>query len=278
MKNGLEGSTRTVPMLPDKGKRPTVRYLTVTCLVILLLSTLVYCQRVKSLKSTIEEQKATILDLENPLDQALQDLESMKLEVGKPHSPISDMSIEETYGLVNLADLDPNLVIDLRYKTADNFTGRQIYPDSAIGLLRKETAMKLKKANEIFQKDGYKIKVLDAYRPQHIQYMLWYFLPDPNFVGDPARGSKHNRGASADITLLDEFGNELEMGTAFDDFTEKAAFNYPGHTETALKNMKYLRDVMESVGFEGIATEWWHFDDVDWQDYDLLDVGFDAFR
>jgi len=138
--------------------------------------------------------------------------------------------------------------------------------------------MKLKKANEIFQKDGYTIKIWDAYRAQSAQYILWDYASDKSFVANPKKGSKHNRGAAVDITLIDESGNEIEMGTEFDNFTEKAAYNYSGHTNIALKNMKYLRNVMEQVGFKGISNEWWHFDDVDWKKYQVLDVGFDEFN
>lgn len=186
-------------------------------------------------------------------------------------------NIEREYGLVKLSDIDPTFVEDLRYATENNFTKKQIYPDNSIAILRTDTAMKLKEANEIFQKDGYTIKIFDAYRPHSAQYILWDYASEKNFVADPKKGSKHNMGVAVDITLVDKEGNEIEMGTEYDNFTEKAAYNYSGHTETALKNMKYLRDVMEQVGFKGISNEWWHFDDIDWKQYEVLDIGFDKF-
>lgn len=186
-------------------------------------------------------------------------------------------NIEREYGLVKLSDIDPTFIEDLRYATENNFVKKQIYPDNSIAILRTDTAMKLKEANEIFKKDGYTIKIFDAYRPHSAQYILWDYASDKNFVANPKKGSKHNMGVAVDITLVDKEGNEIEMGTEYDNFTEKAAYNYSGHTETALKNMKYLRDVMEQVGFKGISNEWWHFDDIDWKQYEVLDIGFDEF-
>lgn len=186
--------------------------------------------------------------------------------------------IEKKYGLVKVRDIDSTIIEDLRYATEDNFVKKQVYPHNSIAILRKDTAIKLKNANEIFQKDGYTIKVLDAYRPLHVQYIFWEYSPNTGFVADPKKGSKHNRGAAVDLTLVDKDGNEIEMGTEFDNFTEKAAYNYPGHTEAALRNMKYLRDVMEQVGFKGISNEWWHFDDVDWKNYEVLDISFNEFE
>lgn len=221
-------------------------------------------------------------NLRDELDEAIKEKDSLSSEkedlIDKIQEVEEKLDIEKKYGLVKLKDIDPTFVIDLRYATANNFVKKQVYPDNSIAILRKDTAVKLKRANEIFQKDGYTIKILDSYRPLHVQYIFWDFIPNTNFVADPKKGSKHNRGAAVDLTLVDKDGNEIEMGTEFDNFTEKAAYNYPGHSEIALKNMKYLRDVMVEVGFKGISNEWWHFDDVDWQQYDVLDIGFDEFE
>ncbi|GEM_PF-247420 len=271
----MKRNTRTDPMLHQRNSKAS--YLAVVCLLALLLSAALYHQRIDSLKTAITDQETVILGLQEQLQRALEDLESLQRDLEERNGSAGDKNTVATYGLVRVSDIDPSIVIDLKYATKDNFTGMRVYPDNAVALLRKDTALKLKNANEASKKDGYRIKVLDAYRPQYIQYVFWYFVPNPNFVSDPLRGSKHNRGASVDVTLVDKDGNEIEMGTAFDDFTEEAAYDYPRHTETALKNMKYLRDVMEGAGFKGISTEWWHFDDADWENYDLINVGFDAF-
>jgi D-alanyl-D-alanine dipeptidase len=241
-------------------KKTILKYISIIFMLVLALSAILYLafQKQDIYEAAFKEQEIEIRNLQDKVDSVLEKLDD----------------VENEYGLVRLSEIDPTFVIDLKYATEDNFVGKQVYPENSIAVLRKTTALKLKKANEIFKEDGYIIKILDAYRPLHVQQIFWDLVPDSNFVADPKKGSRHNRGASVDITLVDEDGNELEMGTAFDDFTEKAAYNYPGHTETVLKNMKYLRDVMEKAGFKGIASEWWHFDDVDWKDYEILDMGF----
>lgn len=178
-------------------------------------------------------------------------------------------------GLVDIQALDSSIVVDLRYATEDNFTGRQLYPDNSRAYLRRETAVKMIQASEIFKKDGYTIKIWDAYRPLSVQRIMWEHSPLPGFLAHPDKGSNHNRGAAVDITLMDQEGNELEMPTGFDDFTEKAARDYADHSPEAKKNMDYLTQVMVSCGFRGIRTEWWHFDDLDAKNYPLLDVGLD---
>jgi D-alanyl-D-alanine dipeptidase len=279
-------------------KRHTIRNVALICIIALSLYATIYLsfQKQGVYKSAFQKQDAELSDLLDKTDLVLEKLDHVQKaldETGRlineieessnfesietnniDNESISPETVESESGLVRLLDIDPTLVIDLKYATIDNFVGKQVYPENSIAVLRKGTALKLKKANEIFKKDGYTIKVWDAYRPLHVQQIFWDLVPDSNFVANPKQGSRHNRGASVDITLVDKDGNEIEMGTKFDDFSEKAAYNYPGHTETALKNMKYLRDVMEEAGFKGISSEWWHFDDMDWEEYEVLDIGF----
>ncbi len=261
--------------------KPNIKKYTTTALIfilfILFFATVTFYQKLVSCKHTIQKQTDDIINLQLQLETALENLHNVEKELEKYMSLVQTEKIEQKYGLVKLIDVDPTFIIDLKYASDDNFVKQQVYPQNADALLRKSTAMKLKSAHEIFKKDGYRIKVFDAYRPQHVQFIFWYFMPDTRFVADPMKGSKHNRGTAVDITLVDEDGKEIEMGTEFDNFTERAAHDHPEHTETALNNMRYLRNVMEEVGFKGISSEWWHFDDVDWREYDLLDISFDKF-
>ena len=136
-------------------------------------------------------------------------------------------SVLEIQGLVRVYDIDPTIVIDLRYATENNFTGKQVYPVS-VCLLRKETARKLAAANAEFNKDGYRIKIWDAYRPPSVQKIFWELVPDERYVANPAQGgSRHNRGGAVDITLVDKGGREIEMPSDFDDFSEKASVKNP---------------------------------------------------
>lgn len=185
--------------------------------------------------------------------------------------------IKEVSGLVRVQDIDPGIVPDLRYATTNNFTGKKVYP-AAVCLLRKETALKLASANKEFMKDGYRIKVFDAYRPPRIQEIFWEIMPDERYVANPHKGgSKHNRGGAVDITLIDQKGNELEMPSAFDDFTLRAARNNPDASPQARKNAEYLTFVMRENGFIPLKDEWWHFDDKDWKDFPFVDVNFEDF-
>ncbi len=122
---------------------------------------------------------------------------------------------------------------------------------------------------------GLGLKLFDGYRPLSAQRKLWEIVPDSRYIADPAKGSKHNRGAAVDLTLVDKNGKELAMPTPYDDFTEKAHWNYQNLPQEAIRNRTLLRQIMEKHGFKGISTEWWHFDDRNWEQYEILDLDFD---
>jgi D-alanyl-D-alanine dipeptidase len=96
---------------------------------------------------------------------------------------------------------------------------------------------------------------------------MWQVFPNPNYVANPTKGSRHNRGAAVDLTLVDGNGKELEMPTRFDDFTERAHRDYNGASAQAKKNRKLLEDAMKKYGFIPLATEWWHFDAPGWDKF-----------
>ena len=173
-------------------------------------------------------------------------------------------------GLTDLSKAAPGVLVDLRYATADNFFRQKFYTDTR-ALLRPDTAKKLAAAQTEFTERGLKLKIWDAWRPLRVQREMWKVKPDANYVADPARGSRHNRGAAVDVTLVDNNGQELDMGTGFDDFSPRAHLDAAGLTDAAQKNRKLLRDVMERHGFKPLRTEWWHYDDADWEKYGLLE-------
>ncbi len=188
-------------------------------------------------------------------------------------------STEEEYDLVDLSTLDTNFVIELRYATKNNFAGKEFYPKIAKAYLKKSTAEKLKAANEELFQLGYRIKIYDAYRPRRYQYDLRQAAAEINpatqgYIANPVTGSHHNRGTTVDITLTDLEGRELDMPTCFDYFGSEASINYSGCTEEQKVNRELLGTTMEKHGFRRISSEWWHFDDVDFKDYPLLDVDF----
>lgn len=173
--------------------------------------------------------------------------------------------------LVNLAKVDPTLIIDSPYATSDNFVGIQMYPKNEIWL-EEGTAEKLMSAQASLRKQGLGLKVLDGYRPLEIQRTLWKILPDPRYVANPERGSRHNRGCAVDVTLVDAEGDEMAMPTEFDEFSERAGQDYQNLPQEVLKNRKVLNNAMRNAGFTTIRSEWWHFDAVGWEDFPILDI------
>lgn len=161
---------------------------------------------------------------------------------------------------VRLKDLSDEFRYDIRYATTHNFLKQKVY-DCAECYVRREVAEALIRANRIFMEQGYRIKFFDCYRPLDVQKKMWEIYPNPNYIGNPyERGSMHNRGGAVDLTLVDmRTGQELDMGTDFDHFGEKAHHTYSGHSEEVQQNRRLLKLVMESEGFIAVRTEWWHY-------------------
>jgi zinc D-Ala-D-Ala dipeptidase len=180
--------------------------------------------------------------------------------------------------LVDLAVVDPTIRVDIRYATPDNFTGVAVYPVARCLLLR-DAADRLARVQRRLRADGLGLVVWDCYRPFSIQERFWALLPDERYVARPERrdgwpvaGSKHNRGAAVDVTLVDAAGAGLEMPTGFDDFSERAHRDAASVSPAARANAQRLEAAMVAEGFEPLPTEWWHFDAPGWQAAELLDV------
>lgn len=167
--------------------------------------------------------------------------------------------------IVKILDYIPDAVIDLRYATANNFTGVIIYEDDA-AFLRYGTVKKLAAVQEKLNEKGLRILIWDAYRPKEAQFRLWEVCPDPAFVANPNKGfSSHSRGNTVDISVVDEKGNPLEMPSEFDEFNKKADRNYNDVSDIAAENSLMLETIMTECGFVGYSGEWWHYTDT--QDY-----------
>ena len=175
---------------------------------------------------------------------------------------------EDKGNLVRLYDIDEEFIIDLKYATENNFTGKRIYSSNEC-YMDKHTAEILIKAKNIFWRDGYRVKILDAYRPSSAQKKYWEIMPDDDFVARPPDMEKiksfrptHLNGLCVDITLTDMKGNEIEMPSEFDDFSERASLLCKTTSNTGRQNAEYMKNVMESVGFMAYENEWWHFYDI----------------
>ena len=162
---------------------------------------------------------------------------------------------------VAAADYIPGISIDLKYAGTDNFTGQVIYEFST-AYLRYGTAQKLAAVQEDLEELGLGLKLWDGFRPVAAQQKLWEVCPDSRYVANPQTGfSSHSRGNTVDVTLVDRKGNEVEMPTAFDDFSLKADRDYSDCTPEAANNAQILEILMEKHGFTGYQREWWHFTD-----------------
>ncbi len=154
--------------------------------------------------------------------------------------------------------LDTSIQVDMKYATTDNFVAEKMYPCSRC-FLRPEVAKAVVKAQGLLNKKGYGLKMLDCYRPRPIQQKLWDKVPNPSYVTPPGKGSMHNRGSAVDLTLVDENGKELDMGTPFDFFGKEAHQDYEDLPEEILQRRELLRETMRKVSLYPIRTEWWHY-------------------
>ena len=164
----------------------------------------------------------------------------------------------------------PDISVELRYATENNFTGVKIY-DFTEAYLRYGTVKKLAQVQKELKQQGYSLKIWDAYRPFEAQQKLWEVYPDPNYVANPANGMRrHNLGGTVDITMVAADGSIIPMPTEFDDFSLKADRNYSDiDNEEAVKNVMILQTAMENNGFTGYQGEWWDYSDTD--EYEAVD-------
>lgn len=175
-------------------------------------------------------------------------------------------------GLTDVRSINKKIIVALAYSTTQNFMQQNVYGDLKKAYLQKEVAVKLGKAQTLLEKKkaGYRLKVFDAARPRFIQYQMWDLVkgtPQQQYVADPQFGSMHNYAGSVDLTIVDNKGNELDMGTPFDFFGDLAQPQYEDKflkdgmlSQSQIDNRKLLRSVMVEAGFTPLVNEWWHFD------------------
>lgn len=178
--------------------------------------------------------------------------------------------------LVEIKRYIPQIVLDIRYATTNNFMHRRMY-QQAKAYARLPVVKALQQVEADLQSRGLGLKIYDAYRPYSVTVKFYEMASDTNFVADPRKGSKHNRGCAVDLSLIDlKTGKELDMPTSFDSFSRKAAANYPTLSKQQLDNRELLKTIMQAHGFKVLNTEWWHYDFNGWASYELLDIPFSA--
>lgn len=176
--------------------------------------------------------------------------------------------------LVEIKKYVPGIALDIRYATTNNFMHRQMYAQ-AKAFARLPVAIALKAVEADLKKKGLGLKIYDAYRPYAVTVKFYEMARDTNFVADPHKGSKHNRGCAIDLTLIDlKTGKELDMPTGFDSFSKKAAAGYAPLPKREYANRELLKKTMKAHGFNVYRTEWWHYDFNGWMNYPLVDIPF----
>jgi D-alanyl-D-alanine dipeptidase len=164
-------------------------------------------------------------------------------------------------GFVDVRSVVPDAIVDLRYATANNFVGVQLYPADARCLVHESLAAGLTTAAAALRAQGFTLVFWDCYRPHEVQVRMFAAVPDPAWVAKPGPYSRsHETGRSVDVTLA-EGGRLVDMGTGFDDFSPRAtAYATEGVSALAQANRARLRNAMAAGGLTVYSGEWWHFD------------------
>jgi D-alanyl-D-alanine dipeptidase len=184
---------------------------------------------------------------------------------------LSDSSMR----MASLKKYIPDVNIDLRYSTRNNFTGQQLYPYITDTYMRLPAAAALARVQKELSKQNLGLMIFDAYRPYHVTVRMWELIRDERYVADPAKGSGHNRGIAVDLTIIDLLTKQpLNMGTGYDNFSDTAHHSFTNLPARVLKNRKLLKSIMEKYGFEPLKTEWWHYSFISEGKFHVLDLDF----
>jgi zinc D-Ala-D-Ala dipeptidase len=180
-----------------------------------------------------------------------------------PAQPVASAAAADSV-LADVRSVDSTIQVDLRYATANNFTGAPLPGyEAPRALLRREVAAAIGRVQTRLRSGGLGLRIFDAYRPVRATLAMvdWAertgqrVLLDSGYI---ARRSRHNLGVAVDLTLVDLVtGTEVPMGTAFDDFTPAA--HTANATGRVLRYRQILVRMMESEGFTNYDKEWWHF-------------------
>jgi D-alanyl-D-alanine dipeptidase len=166
----------------------------------------------------------------------------------------------------------------LKYSTTDNFFGEDVYGNLTKAYFQPDVAQKIQKAQQLLKETNpaYSLLIYDGVRPHSIQKILWNKLDSippktrEAYVANPAKGSIHNYGCAADLTVFNmDADSVLDMGTKYDYFgylaypsKEKENLRNGLLTQTQIDNRLVLRNVMVKAGFSPITSEWWHFNSI----------------
>jgi D-alanyl-D-alanine dipeptidase len=228
-----------------------------------------------SCKPNSVEDKSMVLDSLYSEGYSLEAEDKKSLDFSNQNDSVG--ALEQSLidaGLVNIKEFIPEVWIDLKYSTTDNFFKKDVYGELENCYVQPVVAEMLRTAHTELKKENPELTFLifDGVRPLSVQQILWDNLDKPEkskplYVADPKKGSLHNFGVAVDLTLVHTgTGEELDMGTGYDFFGYPA---YPDRedqmiregkiTKQQVANRNILRRAMFAAGFEGIGSEWWHF-------------------
>ena len=244
-------------MIPDKGVIVVKTHCAVALCAVLTLC-LAGCA------STAPEKDATPTTVDRSTSTTLSTTEVITTTTTKGIPDAIQNAVQpepQDADFVKIRDYIPDIIVELRYATADNFTGQVIY-EFEEAWLRYGTVKKLMAVQEALRPKGVRLKIWDAFRPTAAQFTLWDVCPNPTYVANPNGGySSHSRGNTVDLTLVYEDGTECVMPTVFDDFSTFADRDYSDCSEESAANARLLEDAMQTAGFSPYYGEWWHFSD-----------------
>lgn len=224
---------------------------------------------VSSCKSQTEEAiKQNVVGISENNNSISLQLDSIKV-IEQEYTSYEEGLIEK--GFVDISQYDSTILVDLRYASTNNFMDTLIYDSLSHAFMRIETAEKLATASKLLNemRPGYRFIIYDALRPRHIQFKLWAQVEGTEkekYVANPYSGSMHNYGCAIDMSIVNDMGQVLDMGSEFDHFGRLAEYRYNNQllsegllNEQQVENRKLLRQVMRKSQFVAIDSEWWHF-------------------
>lgn len=189
------------------------------------------------------------------------------------------VSVNPAKQMVDIKNLIPSIILELRYAGNNNFMKKKLYPPLTTTFLRKPAADSLAKIQTQLKEMGLGLKIFDAYRPYSVTRIMWEPVKDDRYAADPKKGSGHNRGIAVDLTLINtKTGEELNMGTGFDNFSDTAHHAFTDLPEEILQNRLLLKKIMEQNGFKALDTEWWHYSLPNAINFELLDLPFSELK
>jgi D-alanyl-D-alanine dipeptidase len=207
--------------------------------------------------------------------RAQQNKASNLLIINDMHAYQSSVKSDKNKELVEIKKWIPNIKLDIRYATKNNFAKIAVYKQ-AKAFARLPVVEALRNVQNELNKSGIGLKIFDGYRPYSVTVKFYELASDKSFVANPKDGSRHNRGCAIDLTLINlKTGKELEMPTPYDSFAPEAAANFDKLSEQVLKNRTLLINTMEKNGFKVLSNEWWHFDFDGWKNFELMDIPFE---